>query len=349
MSDSLITHADSFVGTGEEATSVQLSKPFSREETKMEYRHAGRSDVCKEADITAPMTNPQQYRRDNIKYAHYGIQLQARGFTPSIRPTAGPCEVLDAGVSSEEYFMDHQQRGVALIFSHKNFDARQHPDGDYQPTAREGTDADRDALRLTFVMLGFEVLCFNDRSHEEITSELRHVAEQDHDSRDCVAVAVLSHCGRDGQLSARDREYHVSELWQPFAPRRCPSLDGKPKLFFIQASRGRGLDLGVNISNIITDAPDAGHGSYADVLVSYSAFEGVTAAGETQNASRFVQTLHDELVAHRRGKDLVSLLTDVNRTVAQQVRLRTDWEHLLHGRLLQPCFTSTLTRRVYFR
>ncbi|XP_049798367.1 caspase-like [Schistocerca nitens] len=258
-------------------------------------------------------------------------------------------DLLSSVVNDEEYFMGHRERGVALVFSHNNFDVRRHADGDYQPAVRDGTEVDRDALRNTFTTLGFEVLCFNDRCHEEICSELRYVAEQNHDSRDCVAVAVLSHCGRDGQLSARDREYHVSELWQPFAPRRCPSLDGKPKLFFIQASRGRGLNLDVNISNIVSDTSDEGRDSYADILVSYSAFEGVTPTRDTQNASRFVQTLHDELVAHRGVKDLVSLLTDVNRTVAQQVRLRTDRERLLHGGLLQPCFTSTLMRRVYFR
>lgn len=245
--------------------------------------------------------------------------------------------------------MGHRERGVALIFSQKNFDVRRHQDGDYQPTAREGAEVDREALRHTFAMLGFDVLCFDDLCHQEINNELRRVASQNHENRDCVAVVVLSHCGKGGQLCARDRDYPASQLWEPFTPRRCPSLEGKPRLFFIQASKGPGLDLGVNISNIILDSSTDGRDSFANILVSFSAFEGVSPNLDTPTVSRFVQTLRDELEAHRTTKDLVSLLTDVNRIVAQQVRLRTDRERLQKGGLFQPCFISTLMRRVYFR
>jgi len=47
----------------------------------------------------------------------------------------------------------------------------------------------------------------------------------------------MSH-GEKGILSGRDdSQYKVEELWEPFTADRCPSLAGKPKLFFIQVRR----------------------------------------------------------------------------------------------------------------
>jgi caspase-like apoptosis-related cysteine protease len=61
------------------------------------------------------------------------------------------------------------------------------------------------------------------------------VAAQDHSDADCIAVIVLTH-GEDGMLTARDSNimYNVDMLWTPFTADKCPTLAGKPKLFFIQ-------------------------------------------------------------------------------------------------------------------
>lgn len=56
----------------------------------------------------------------------------------------------------------------------------------------------------------------------------------DHQNSDCIVVIVLSH-GETGRLEARDGNYAVDEIWEPFLNSR--TLIGKPKLFFIQVSR----------------------------------------------------------------------------------------------------------------
>lgn len=53
----------------------------------------------------------------------------------------------------------------------------------------------------------------------------------DHRNSDCIVVIVLSH-GEAGRLEARDGTYDVNEIWEPLID--CPTLVGKPKLFFIQ-------------------------------------------------------------------------------------------------------------------
>ena len=53
---------------------------------------------------------------------------------------------------------------------------------------------------------------------------------------DCVLVAVLSH-GEMGILYASDQPYKPDRLWGHFNAEKCPTLAGKPKLFFVQVSK----------------------------------------------------------------------------------------------------------------
>lgn len=55
----------------------------------------------------------------------------------------------------------------------------------------------------------------------------------DHSASDCLVIVVMSH-GDNGKLFARDREYPTRTLWKYFNAINCPTLAGKPKLFFIQ-------------------------------------------------------------------------------------------------------------------
>ena len=59
------------------------------------------------------------------------------------------------------------------------------------------------------------------------------VASEDHTDNDCVLVALMSH-GDDGILYAKDQQYKPEKLWSHFTSDQCPTLAGKPKLFFIQ-------------------------------------------------------------------------------------------------------------------
>jgi hypothetical protein len=59
------------------------------------------------------------------------------------------------------------------------------------------------------------------------------VAQSDHSDCDCFLLAVLSH-GEMGIIHARDIPYKPESLWTPFTADKCPTLAGKPKLFFLQ-------------------------------------------------------------------------------------------------------------------
>lgn len=99
----------------------------------------------------------------------------------------------------------------------------------------------------------------------------------DHSDRDCIVVSVLSH-GEQGIIYAKDTHYKPDILWSYFTPDKCPSLAGKPKLFFIQACQGDKLDPGVKMyTRTETDGDVVA--SYriplqADFLVMYSTVKG---------------------------------------------------------------------------
>jgi len=58
-------------------------------------------------------------------------------------------------------------------------------------------------------------------------------AKRDRRDEKCLIVVVMTH-GEDDKLYAFDRTYPTKVLWEKFNGDLCPTLAGKPKLFFIQ-------------------------------------------------------------------------------------------------------------------
>ena len=171
---------------------------------------------------------------------------------------------------SEIYNMNHKRRGVAFIFNHMYFDPR------LGLKQRNGTNADRDNLRATLRGLDFEVRVFNDLTVKEVDRLLEEAAREDHTDNDCILVAVLSH-GELNILYGSDHAYKPDRLWSHFTGEKCPTLAGKPKLFFIQACQGDQLDMGVRMKR--TTETDSNAMSYkipshADFLIAYSTIPG---------------------------------------------------------------------------
>jgi hypothetical protein len=147
------------------------------------------------------------------------------------------------------YKMNHPKRGLAIIFNHEHFS---------QPnlSVRNGTNVDAENLRETFELLGFDVtihkdLIFSDLEYVVEKSEIIHesgmkqianlhslftAAKLNHEDNDCIIIIVLSH-GEDKILYAKDTSYKPEILWSAFTADKCPTLAGKPKLFFIQARK----------------------------------------------------------------------------------------------------------------
>ena len=62
------------------------------------------------------------------------------------------------------------------------------------------------------------------------------VAEDDHSDADCFVCVILSH-GEEGVVYGTDGKVPLDKLLGYFKGDICPSLAGKPKLFFIQVGQ----------------------------------------------------------------------------------------------------------------
>ena len=155
----------------------------------------------------------------------------------------------------KKYKMLAEPRGYAIIINNKEFKAG----------PRTGTDVDATALVRLFTYLGFLTKCYKDLKADEMRKVLKEVADKDHEDFDCLLVAVLAHGGVENPppgvnknpatpyssqevVSGTDnKNMRVSEIVGFFTGKTKHSLNGKPKLFFIQACRGTMTDLGVEM------------------------------------------------------------------------------------------------------
>lgn len=104
------------------------------------------------------------------------------------------------------------------------------------------------------------------------------VSKADHSDHDCLVISILSH-GELGYIYAKDTHYKLESIWSYFTAISCPTLAGKPKLFFIQACQGDRLDAGITLNRTETDSSDNQSMAYkipihADFLIAYSTIPG---------------------------------------------------------------------------
>ncbi|CAG0900781.1 unnamed protein product, partial [Darwinula stevensoni] len=144
---------------------------------------------------------------------------------------------------NQDYKMDHHHRGKALIFNYESYDPT------LKLLRRDGAVRDKDRLCEILSHLHFEVDVFLNMPFKKIMDTIDKVAKENHQQCDCLIVCFLSH-GEHGFLYAYDTAFKPHHLWTPFTASQCPSLAGKPKMFFIQACRGTNVDDGVDMKNM---------------------------------------------------------------------------------------------------
>ena len=154
-----------------------------------------------------------------------------------------------------------KKTGLALIINNVDF---------AHMMKRKGSDVDHHNMRLLLRAFNFEIF------EEEHTRNLRlgqmkdvlerFALQQDHQKYSSCVVVIMSH-GKDGYLYATDSNstnlLGVEWMLKLFHGDECPNLNGKPKLFFLQACRGERMDKGADLygGDATDSAGDAPHGA----------------------------------------------------------------------------------------
>lgn len=99
-----------------------------------------------------------------------------------------------------------------------------------------------------------------------------------------MLIVILSH-GTFRYIDAKDDNYKFDSIWQQLTADKCPTLAGKPKLFFVQACQGDRTDIGTLLkSRLETDNKEIVETSpfsdmiptqmHPDFLIAYSTIPG---------------------------------------------------------------------------
>ena len=235
----------------------------------------------------------------------------------------------------QEYRMNHQRRGYAIVINNKKF---------YDMPTREGTDNDAACLETSLKRLGFDIKLVHNLSAEDMRGYMNYYAKQDHSDADCFVCVILSH-GDNNMVFGVDKDIEIETLLKPFKANR--TLAGKPKLFFLQACRG------INLMEAIDSNPyEVSYVSRipmeADFLVCYSTVAGYYSWRNSEKGSWFIQTLCQVLNDYGKELEIMQLLTIVNRKVAYYFESNAS-EKSMSGKRQVPCIVSMLTKELYFK
>lgn len=139
----------------------------------------------------------------------------------------------------EVYSMTRNPRGSCIILNNTDFNEHM--------GRREESKLDVDRMEALFRQLHFKVTVASNLSAirmKEVLSNAAKVECQKDD--DCLVVIVMSHGSQDVIYGIDGEELHLDrDVYPLFDNCNCPALVGKPKLFFVQASRGDMCDHGI--------------------------------------------------------------------------------------------------------
>uniref|UniRef100_F6QIZ8 Caspase-8 n=2 Tax=Ornithorhynchus anatinus TaxID=9258 RepID=F6QIZ8_ORNAN len=216
------------------------------------------------------------------------------------------------------YKMNHLPHGFCVIINNSEF---QNPQN-----TRRGADKDAAALDKVFSWLQFKVEHHNNLKGEAISRVLRAYSERDHTDQDCFICCLLSH-GQKGEILGTDWEpVPLRALLGLFTSSACRTLATKPKIFFVQACQGGQGQGGLSLRGregalleadavVIPSVPD-----WADLLVGMATVEDFICFRRPRHGSEYIQALCRALETFcPRGKDLLTILTHVNKEVGQKV------------------------------
>ncbi|XP_028410344.1 caspase-3-like [Dendronephthya gigantea] len=232
-------------------------------------------------------------------------------------------------------------KGFALMVINKKFK---------QFAFRYCADADRKNIKTFCENAGLTIndtkgLKTDDLTADEIEDLFKTISKTDFSSYDAFVCFISSH-GDPGEILGVDGgSITVKEIIRPI--NRCSSLEGKPKLFFIQSGRGYKKHTDISQAKRRVVADSLGFPSItisipieADILVAYSSLNGYELYRKASEGSWFITALTQVLSNHARDMNLTDMLAIVLKMVSGT-------QHC--GRKQTPLFMSTLRKTVWFK
>lgn len=203
----------------------------------------------------------------------------------------------------KKYPMDTIPRGHCIIINNYKFGKE----------IRRGSEKDVEKLsRLFRDHLGFKVEVRENLTADMVRQAMKEVQQYKHYS--CLVVAVMSHGKSEGILGTDYQLVTVRDLVKYFTSTACQALDGKPKIFIIQACRstsGEGDDS--STSGSILNSPEM-----ADIAVMFATVDCQDSYRDVYKGSWFIQAIVETMEEHAATTSFQEILPIVSNRVGKR-------------------------------
>ncbi|XP_078683097.1 caspase-3-like isoform X2 [Branchiostoma floridae x Branchiostoma belcheri] len=310
--DQAVKETDQAVKEREQAVKETDQAVKEREQAVKERDQAvnERDLAFMERDLTAEMRDQAVKERDRAKAENERLK-----------------KVLFSNKTVPVYQMSHSPKGVCLIINNINF--RGLP-------SRTEAEADTGRLANVFRGFGFKVVTLQDLDHSKMVDVMIRQGEDDHSGYDCFVCCIMSHGTTGKVFSSNDVGIDILELIKPLNAKRCKTLKGKPKLFFIQACQGERHQSPERTDSVFDVAVTSTFiAKEADIFYGLATVPGYTAIRHDYGAP-YVHHLACTLTKYGKTHDLLTMMTMVNDNMNASEQ----------GRLVSS-HHSTLRKKVY--
>ena len=98
-------------------------------------------------------------------------------------------------------------------------------------------EMDKTSLASTFEWLNFDVETYDELASNDMMDKINELAKEDYSELECFVLIIMSHGGDGGRIQGTDNKFvEINKIIEKFVTAK--SLNGIPKLFFIQTCRG---------------------------------------------------------------------------------------------------------------
>nr|XP_061789325.1 caspase-2-like [Nerophis lumbriciformis] len=293
-------------------------------------------------DSSRPLSTEEEIAAKRAR-THESMEYSLDADSPIASPILPCTHDLYLSQCLKSYTMTSSPRGFALVISNVKFDPHAAPDLDI----RNGGEVDEKVLRKLFTDLDYVVTDHRNLTAEQMRSCIDTFRRRpEHRNVDSSVVCLLSH-GVDGAVYGTDGQLlQLESVFEAFDNVRCPLLQNKPKMFFVQACRGVEMDCGVEqvdgpgrISSPSCEQRDAGREGpgdagarqggrqelariklpqRSDMICGFASLKGTAAMRNTKRGSWFIQELDSAFRRHARDTHVADILVQINGRIKER-------------------------------
>lgn len=223
--------------------------------------------------------------------------------------------------------------GYALVINNYLFPRR-------DDVERDGSNDDVKNLVSLFDDFNFRHVVKDNQTGSEMLKILKDTADKDFTRYECFVCVILSHGTKDGIYGTDDEMIKLEAITSLFRRDECPSLEGKPKIFLIQACRGSQRDIVPVESDDPISFSSSSLPADADFLICFASAPGHQSYRQPLLGSWFISSVVDVFKEFAEKEHVMDMMLRVNNRVAQFFRKE--------GLKQMACQVCMLRKKVFF-